>query len=636
MRIFLISFLCLITYTASAQKKVSKIDSLKQVISKKGGDEKSALLLQLSQQYASFKPDSTLILIKEAVSTATTAETKGKAYLDQAPFFWFLEKEPEKLAALDTSYQFLAGVNDSIAGNVLHYKHVTLQNAGRYKEALLTGHQELALRKTLPSRDKELNALLQIGYTYDRMGEYHKAIEWYQKGFSIKGVGNEEYIGRNYGLIGIAYDELKDYKKAEFYNFKAIGHFKNFPNSIFLHSWYSNLGNTYTKMGKLDLAEKYTLLALEDTKKKRYSTIINLGKIKLEKGDLSSAEAILKNVVVELEKASQPIYLAEAYFRLHELYKKKSDFKTALGYLEKYKLVEDERLSIAKAKQLNELTVQYETAEKEKQLLIQRAQLAEHDLALKNRSQWIFGLSTLAFIVAAIGYVVYKQQKLKNVQIQKENELALILRATENQNKLQEQRISISRDLHDNIGSQLTFIISAIDNLGFKLTDEQQPLRQRLNTIKVFASDTIVELRDTIWAMNKSGITIENLKVRIANFIDKARDSQQEVQILFTIDDVLPKDLTFNALQGLNVYRIIQEATNNALKYAKASQIKIHVTQNNKINFLITDNGIGFLIEEIEQGDGLLNMRKRALEMGSELEIVSEPKQGTRVSFNVS
>ena len=621
--------------TVSAQQKLSKIDSLKQIISKKTGDEKAMLLLQLSHQYGVTNPDSTLYYNKKAILTATTAETKGKVYLEKALLYWMLEKEPEKLVALDTSYQLLVGVNDSIAGDVLHYKHITLQNVGRYKEALLTGHQELALRKKLPSRDKELNALLQIGYTYDRMGEYPKAIEWYQKGFAIKNVGNEEYIGRNYGLIGIAYDELKDYKKAEFYNLKAIDHFKKLPNSRFLHSWYSNLGNTYTKMGKLALAEKYTLLALQDKQKKRYSTTINLGKIKIEQGDLTSAETILKNVAAELEKASQPIYLAEAYFRLNELYKKKRDFETALIYLEKYNAVEDERLSLDKAKQLNELTVQYETAEKEKQLLIQRAQLAEHDLALKNRSQWIFGLSSLAFIVAAIGFLLYKQQKLKNTQIQKENELALILRATENQNKLQEQRIVISRDLHDNIGSQLTFIISAIDNLGFKLSDEQQPLKQKLNTIKVFASDTIVELRDTIWAMNKSGITIENLKVRIANFTEKAKDSQQDVKISFIVDDTLPTDLTFNALQGLNIYRIIQEATNNAFKYAKASRIKIHARKENKISFSITDNGIGFLIDEIDQGDGLSNMRKRAQEMGSELTLSSKLGQGTTIVFYV-
>ena len=73
----------------------------------------------------------------------------------------------------------------------------------------------------------------------------------------------------------------------------------------------------------------------------------------------------------------------------------------------------------------------------------------------------------------------------------------------ETQNKLQEQRLRISRDLHDNIGAQLTFIISSIDNLKFGFTDISEKLGSKLSNISSFTQQTIYELRDTIWAMNK-------------------------------------------------------------------------------------------------------------------------------------
>ena len=73
----------------------------------------------------------------------------------------------------------------------------------------------------------------------------------------------------------------------------------------------------------------------------------------------------------------------------------------------------------------------------------------------------------LAFLFGLIGFLVYKQQRLKNEQIIKENELRQALIKIENQNNLQEQRLAISKDLHDNIGSQLTFIISSLDNLKY-------------------------------------------------------------------------------------------------------------------------------------------------------------------------
>src|SRR5690606_28412310 len=160
------------------------------------------------------------------------------------------------------------------------------------------------------------------------------------------------------------------------------------------------------------------LLALEDSRKKRYVTQINLGKIYIEKGQMAKAENLLKKVLEELLQTDHTIFLSEAYDGLHELYRKKGDIRTALTYYEKYKTNEDERLSIAKAKQLNELTIQYETAEKERQILVQRAKIADHQLALKNRSFWIFGLGALAVIVGLIGFLLYKQQALKNIKQQ--------------------------------------------------------------------------------------------------------------------------------------------------------------------------------------------------------------------------
>lgn len=553
---------------------------------------------------------------------------KGKVCFEKAMFYRFLEKDKEQSAYLDTAFHFLVDVNDSIAGKALHFKQILLEKNGRYKEALETGHKALELRKKLNSRDSELNSLLQIGYTYDRMGEYQEAIKWYEKGLQLKGVKNENFIGRNYGLIGIAYDELNDYEKAVTYNLQAIEHFKKVPNSSYLHTWYSNLGNTYLKMGKLDLAEKYTLLALEDAKNFRYITQINLGKIYLSKGKNKEAESILLKATEALQNLDEPISLSAAYETLSELYKKKGDYKNALDYYEKYSQNEEKRLSLEKVKQLNELTVQYETAEKEKQI-------AEKELALKNRNQWIFGLVALAIIIGLIGFLMYKQQALKNIQQQKDNELKLALEKIESQNKLQEQRLSISRDLHDNIGAQLSFIVSAIDTIKYYISDKNKELTDRLDTIGTFAKETIQELRDTIWAMNKSGISIEDLQGRIANFIEKAKQSYPNIHISVTTDTDNTLDTSYTGMQGLNIFRIVQEATNNALKYADANQIEIHINQVNDVfHFAITDDGKGFVENEIEAGNGLLNMRKRAMELGSELILESTPNKGTRIAFS--
>ena len=147
------------------------------------------------------------------------------------------------------------------------------------------------------------------------------------------------------------------------------------------------------------------------------------------------------------------------------------------------------------------------------------------------------GLVILAIVVAILGYLLFNQQKLKNQQLQKESELKEALIKIESQNKLQEQRLSISRDLHDNIGAQLTFIISSIDNLqyGFKITNEK--LTNKLSSISEFTKETIYELRDTIWAMNKSEISLEDLQTRISNYIDKANKASDVINFNFNIDE---------------------------------------------------------------------------------------------------
>ncbi|MFB2118620.1 tetratricopeptide repeat protein [Parapedobacter sp. 2B3] len=612
----------------------SPTDSLKQLVSSRHGDERSKLLIQLSYQYAGNNPDTALVLLEQALAGAKTPEIRGKVLFERAMLHRFLENDKRQAEALDSAYQTLKGVNDSIAANALHYKVVLLQLQGQYEKALQTGHLLIDTRKALPSRNHELNAVLQTGYTYDRMGDYRKAIVWYKKGLEIQGVTNENFIGRAYGLIGIAYDGLAEYEEAIAYNLQAVEHFKKAPNSSFLHTWYSNLGNTYTKMGKLDLAEKYTLLALEDAKEQRYIARVNLGKIYMEQGLLAESQAVLEKVTQELENTGQTNYLSQAYNRMHELYRKKGDYKTALAYFEKYKANEDKRLSEAKIKQVNELAVEYETAEKERLLAEQRAQLAEGELLVKNRNQWIFGLSFLAIGLAAIGTLLYKQEQLKSQQVQREAALKLTLNDIEHRNRLQEQRLAISRDLHDNIGSQLTFIISAIDTLKQFVGDQNTRFTERLAHMGAFAKDTIQELRDTIWAMNKDQIALEDLETRVSDFIEKANLVAGEVGLVFRTD-VEGDTIIFDSRTGMWLYRILQEAVNNAIKYAEAKTIAVTFGRDAGL-FLLTveDDGKGFDVERAERGNGLENMRRRAQVLHGELELVSE-KGKTVVSCRI-
>jgi len=337
-----------------------------------------------------------------------------------------------------------------------------------------------------------------------------------------------------------------------------------------------------------------------------------------------------------IKKFDQKRFLSEAFYRYHELNKKQNRFSEALEYYVKYKDNEDELLDKTKAEQIAELSIQYETTEKEKRILTQRAELAEQELIIQQRNYQLFGLGGFALILGILGYLFYSQQKLKNQQLQKENELKDALIKIETQNRLQEQRLRISRDLHDNIGSQLTFIISSIDNLkyGFKIDDDK--LTNKLDGISAFTKDTIYELRDTIWAMNKSEITFDDLQSRISNFIEKADLAASNTTFNIEIDPNITDNMTFSSIEGMNIYRIIQEAVNNAIKYAEAKTIELQLElRNEALAISVSDDGKGFSENEVELGNGIKNMKKRSLDLKAGLLIDSKPSKGTTVQLLV-
>ena len=94
----------------------------------------------------------------------------------------------------------------------------------------------------------------------------------------------------------------------------------------------------------------------------------------------------------------------------------------------------------------------------------------------------------------------------------------------------------------------------------------------------------------------------------------------------------LIKEKTFTSVDGMNVYRIIQEAVNNAIKYADSKTISVDVSVVNKnLSIQIKDEGKGFDVSSTELGNGINNIKKRAHELNAEIEINSTLNKGTSI-----
>ncbi len=341
--------------------------------------------------------------------------------------------------------------------------------------------------------------------------------------------------------------------------------------------------------------------------------------------DFPKAEKFGLESISILKKIDNKTNLLNSYESLAEVYTKQRKFNEALNikneYIKNYKTIISEKKESASA----EFAEIYESEKKEKQIIAQQAEA-------KQKNFYLLALGVLSLLIGLIGFLIYKQQKQKNQQQAQENQLKSAIAEIENQNKLQEQRLSISRDLHDNIGAQLTFIISSVDNVKYGFDITNQKLDDKLTNISGFAKDTIVELRDTIWAMNSNEISFEDLETRINNYIEKAKISQENISFSFAIDTDL-KNQKLTSVEGMNIYRTIQEAVNNSLKYAKAEIVSVNIKkQDNKTKISISDNGKGFDIDEIEKGNGLNNMKKRILEINGKFDLQSN-ENGTKIEI---
>jgi signal transduction histidine kinase len=356
---------------------------------------------------------------------------------------------------------------------------------------------------------------------------------------------------------------------------------------------YNNIATVYMDMKKFDLAQSYNDEAL---------------KLAEKSGNLEEL-----------------LHIYETYSLIHS---SKKDFKKAYDYHKLYAKTKDSLLNIDNLKAVEEINTKYQTAEKEKQLL-------QKEVETKKKTTTIIILSLLAVFISIVGFLIYRQQRLKNTQQKQEFELQTAIAQIESQNKLHEQRLSISRDLHDNIGAQLTFIISSVENLKFGFPTMDISVKNHLSRISDFTKTTIVELRDTIWAMNANEFTFDDLSSRIYNFIEKAQTAKEKTAFKFTIDENL-KAITFSSLEGINLYRTIQEAVNNAIKYADATQITVQVSKVPKgITIEISDNGKGFDLTQTELGNGIINMQKRIEEINGVFKIQSEVSKGTQLFISL-
>ncbi|TAF67010.1 MAG: hypothetical protein EAZ55_04930 [Cytophagales bacterium] len=215
----------------------------------------------------------------------------------------------------------------------------------------------------------------------------------------------------------------------------------------------------------------------------------------------------------------------------------------------------------------------------------------------------------------------------------KEREKALI--EQESKLKLDFEKDRIAQDLHDNVGSQLTILIRQLENRN----NSEHPyfLEHEKERLMTMAQNAISDLRDTIWGIKKE-ITFEDLSEKIQEIVWNYNEIAPNIHIKYVIKNQSSRKFNFDTQDAVHIFRITQEALNNAIKYSQASYIEVGLLINNNARLLlrVLDDGVGFdklSSKRQSRHYGLMNMQSRANKINARLLIETQEGKGTKISL---
>lgn len=293
---------------------------------------------------------------------------------------------------------------------------------------------------------------------------------------------------------------------------------------------------------------------------------------------------------------------------------------SALHYFRSYELLKDSVRSLQKLKTIIDVSARYESEKKEQEIKILEKEAAYQKLLAANHNQQknIAWISILVILVAG-SYFTYRYLRKRKLQ---------------NQQEVLNERLRISRELHDEVGSTLSGIA-----MYSHLTKEQikaektADVERSLNTIQQSAAEMVGKLDDIVWLVNPGKDSFQKLIERLEEF---AADMAGIKNIELKIDvDTHLRQMNMPVDRRRDIYLFCKEAINNAIKYSNADLIELTMKEldNKQIGLYITDNGNGFDPQKVRNGNGLTNMQQRASAINGRFALQTSPGLGTTLSL---
>jgi signal transduction histidine kinase/ligand-binding sensor domain-containing protein len=207
--------------------------------------------------------------------------------------------------------------------------------------------------------------------------------------------------------------------------------------------------------------------------------------------------------------------------------------------------------------------------------------------------------------------------------------------------ELERVRTRIATDLHDDIGSSLTQIVILSEVARQRVDGKDEPLAEPLTKITKVSNELVEAMSDIVWAINPKKDHLSDLVQRMRRF---ASDIFASCQIRFNLQTpAADGQIQLGANVRRELFLIFKESVNNIAKHSGCTEAHVEFyPEANSLVLKLTDNGQGFDAAKVSEhtrsskgGNGLINMQRRAQELGGSFEITSTLGQGTSTTLKV-
>lgn len=555
---------------------------------------------------------------KLATEQHLSVQNKSKALLKAATFYLYgLEDLDKGILYLDKATVYLPEMNDSVKKGYYSINGQLCLRQSNLKEATDYYMKAIALCEKLKDSTALASNNSNFSTVYSRMGNYEKAAEMKKKSVNYF-LQKKDYNSLIFGYIGVGteYGLLKNYDSATHYYLLAIDLLEHKgiqnPNMAFLV--YSNMAGI--KMGLSDYAlarlyyskAKEQLKVLKNPENERFYVMSSAPAFAAIQPVDSEIKEI-KSFIPEFIKDKDYSRASGAYYTLQHIYYIQNNFEPALKYFIKYDSLKNIMADADNKKYVAEMETKYATQKKQLLIQVQQKELKQQ--------QAISGLLAAVLVtLILLTALLLTRIKLKRNKKEAAQQQQFTKKLLEN---IEEERIRIARDLHDGISQELMILKN-------QMTNEDAKYKEKIDSI-------ITEIRSISRDLHPVMLEKIGLEASVAHICEQ----MMENNFIFISSEIDYKQSLSKAGE-LQMFRMIQEALNNIIKYAKAEAAKVTISETEKYVIAeIIDNGKGFNVEEALNNHasfGLMNLKERSRALNGKTVIVSSTA-GTIIKIEI-